>query len=518
MRARRLWSAGVLLLVALANRAGAQMPAPKQELRLVVQADLGDVTISRHIFGHFAEHLGRCIYGGFWIQDKSGNWTYNEAVIEALRRIKVPNLRWPGGCFADYYHWRDGIGPRAQRPRMVNVVWGGVTEDNSFGTHEYMELVRRLGAEPLIVGNVGSGTVAEMAEWWEYLNHPGGSSLAELRRKNGHPEPFGVRYWGIGNESWGCGGNMSPEYYCDLLKRYATFLRPMGEVKPFIIAVGPGGEDYRWTEVVMREAGRHIAALDFHYYTINGTWEKKGSATQFGEAEWFELMQRALHIDELLTRYSAIMDHYDPRNRVALMVGEWGTWHEVEPGTNPAFLYQQNTLRDALVAALHLNLFIKHAERVRIANIAQTVNVLQAMVLAQDGKVVTTPTYHVFDMYAVHQDAVRLPIHLDAGVYRYGEAQIPAVSAAASKDASGRTHLTLVNLDPREGRTIRAEFRGRSFSRAKGRILTAPAMNAHNTFDAPNAVKPAEFTGMRFEGQELVIDLPAKSVVALELE
>ncbi|MDZ7374042.1 MAG: alpha-N-arabinofuranosidase [candidate division KSB1 bacterium] len=496
---------------------GQSAPEP-QVLRIVVQADQADVTISRHIFGHFAEHLGRCIYGGFWVQDKSGNWGFNEPVIEALRRIRVPNLRWPGGCFADYYHWRDGIGPRAQRPRMVNAVWGGVTEDNSFGTHEYMELVRRLGAEPMIVGNLGSGTVAEMADWWEYVNHPGGSTLAELRKKNGHPEPFRVRFWGVGNESWGCGGNMTPEYYCDLLRRYATFLRPMAEVKPFVIAVGPGSEDYRWTEVVMREAGRHIAALDFHHYTLNGTWEKKGSATQFTEAEWFELMERALRMDELLTRHSTIMDHYDPRRRVALMVGEWGTWHEVEPGTNPAFLYQQNTLRDALVAGLHLNLFIKHAERVRMANLAQTVNVLQAVVLTEGGKLVLTPTYHVFDLYSVHQDAKRLPINVEGGVYRYGESQLPAISAAASEDAAGKVHLTLVNIDPHKGRTLRVEFRGREFKRVAGRILTAQAMNAHNTFENPEAVKPSDFVGAQFEGRDLSVELPPKSVVALELE
>jgi len=492
--------------------------APDTEVRLVVEADLGDATISRHVFGHFAEHLGRCIYGGFWIQDASGKWRFNDKVIEALKRIKVPNLRWPGGCFADYYHWQDGIGPAEKRPKMVNAVWGGVTEDNSFGTHEYLELVERLGAEPFIVGNVGSGTVKEMADWWEYVNHPGGSTLAELRRQNGREQPWRVSIWGVGNESWGCGGQMSPDYYVDLFKRYSTFLRPVSETRPFLVAVGPSDERYEWTEVLMRDAGRFFQALDLHYYSLTGTWSNKGKATEFTEAEWFELMQKALRMDELITRHSTIMDRYDPGKRVALLVGEWGTWHEVEPGTNPGFLYQQNALRDALVAALHLDIFIKHADRVRMANIAQTVNVLQAMILTRDEDVIVTPTYHVFDLYKVHQEATMLPIVLKTSPYRYGDQELPAVSASASRDKNGKIHLTLSNIDPNQGRQVKVELRGASGSRVSGQILTASVMNAHNTFENPDTVRPAPFTGARFDGQNLMIDLPSKSVVALEIE
>jgi alpha-N-arabinofuranosidase len=486
-------------------------------VRLVVNADLGEHTISRHIYGHFGEHLGRNIYDGFWTKAGTGEWHLRYDVIEALRRIRIPNLRWPGGCFADYYHWEDGVGPREKRPTMVNTIWGGITEDNSFGTHEFLDLVRRLGADPVVVGNVGSGTVKEMADWWEYVNHPGGSSLADRRAANGHPEPFNVRYWGVGNESWGCGGSMRPEYYADQYKRFAEFLRPFGEVRPFRIATGPNVDMYEWTETVMRDAGRMIDGLDLHSYTVVGPWENKGSATEFSEREWFIAMQRAQHMDELIRRHSAIMDRYDPQKRTWLIVGEWGMWHDVEPGTNPGFLYQQNTLRDALVAGLHLNIFNSHADRVKMANIAQTVNVLQSMVLTQGEQMILTPTYHVFDFYQVHQDAKLLPISLQSDEYTFEGQSVPAVSASASRDEQGRIHITLLNLDPNRGRTIQTEIRGQSTSTVTGRVLTADAMNAHNTFERPNAVQPAEFARARRSGNMLIVELPAKSVVVLEL-
>ena len=523
----------LLTLLSLSAPATAQpVNSEGQEaVRLVVNADQGEHTISRHIYGHFAEHLGRDIYGGFWVQENGGagtaanppsgspsGWRYNDQVIEALRKIKVPNLRWPGGCFADYYHWEDGIGPREERPTMVNTIWGGVTEDNSFGTHEYLELVERLGTEPFVVGNVGSGTVEEMANWWEYVNHPGGSSLAELRRENGRTEPWNVRFWGVGNESWGCGGEMTPEYYAELYKRFATFLRPIGETRPLRVATGPNSGDYNWTEVMMRDAGRFIDALDMHYYTLTGDWNNKGRATTFPESEWFEIMQRALRMEELIERHSTIMDRYDPGKRVSLMVGEWGTWHQVEPGTEPGFLYQQNALRDALVASVTLDIFNNHADRVRMANIAQTVNVLQAMILTQGDRMILTPTYHVFELYTVHHDATLLPISLQEGQYSYEGETIPAVSASASRDQAGKVHITLTNLDPNQPRTVTTEIRGANLTRVQGRILTAPEMNAHNTFEQPDAVRPADFSGAQFAGETLTVVLPAKSIVALELE
>ena len=484
---------------------------------MVIDADLGRDTISRHIFGQFAEHLGRGIYDGLWTRPGDGQWHVRDDVVDALRKLHVPNVRWPGGCFADRYHWKDGIGPRDRRPTIVNSVWGNVTEDNSFGTHEYLDLMQRLGAAPFIVGNVGSGSVREMAEWWEYVNFPGKSPMADLRRANGHDGPWSVRFWGVGNESWGCGGDMTPEYYANEYRRYASFLSSYGVARPFRIASGPNVDDYRWTEVLMRDAGRMIDALDFHYYTVVGPWAKKGSATEFGEAEWFAALKKALRMDELITRHSAIMDRYDPGKRVTLLVGEWGMWHDVEPGTNPAFLYQQNTLRDAVVASATLDIFIRHADRVRMANIAQLVNVLQAMILTQGDKMLLTPTYHVFEMYTVHQDAVHLPLTLDAGTYERDGQSIPAVSAAASRDAQGRIHISMTNLDPSLPRTVETEVRGVHVAQVSGRILTASVITAHNTFDQPDAVVPTTFRGASLAGDKMRVELPPHSVIVLDL-
>jgi len=516
-------SLGVLVLVLGLSPGGwaqSTLSDTTGPLRLVVNADLGRDTISRHIYGQFAEHLGRDIYDGFWTKSGSGRWHLRDDVVAALRKIQVPNLRWPGGCFADRYHWKDGIGAPERRPTIVNTMWGNVTEDNSFGTHEYLELVDRLGAAPFIVGNVGSGTPQEMADWWEYMNFDGTSPMTERRRNNGRKAPWNVRFWGVGNESWGCGGNMTPEYYADVYKRFATFLAPYGPARPFRIATGPNSEDYRWTDVVMRDAGRMIDGLDLHYYTVAGSWSKKGSATDFTEREWFAALEKALHVEELITRHAAIMDRYDPQKRVALVVGEWGMWHDVEPGTNPGFLYQQNTLRDALVASVSLDVFNRHADRVRMANIAQTINVLQAMILTQGERMILTPTYHVFELYTVHHDATLLPISLagEGGRYEYEGRSIPAVSASASRDREGRIHVTLTNLDPNHTRTVSAELRGAHVSRASGRVLTAAAMNAHNTFEQPNTVQPEPFNAVRVSGERLSVELPPKSVVLLELQ
>ena len=358
-----------------------------------------------------------------------------------------------------------------------------------------------------------------MAEWWEYLNHPGGSSVADERRANGHPAPYNVRMWGVGNESWGCGGSMRPEFYADQYRRFAEFLRAFNDsTRPFRIATGPNVDDYAWTDAVMREAGRMIDGLDMHYYTLVGDWEHKGSATRFGEREWFVALRRALRMEELVTRHAAVMDRYDPAKRVALIVGEWGMWHDVEPGTNPGFLYQQNTLRDALVAAVTLDIFNRHADRVRGANIAQMVNVLQAMVLTRGPQLVLTPTYHVFEMYTVHHDALLLPLTvLDAGRAGAGADTVPAVSATASRDGSGVVHVTLSNLDPGRARTVVAELRGMTATSAAGRVLTGPAVTSHNTFEAPNTVRPGPFAGARVAGGRLTATLPPRSVVVLEL-
>lgn len=506
-------------VLAARSASGAQAFPPTAHL--VIDADLGRDTINRNIYGQFAEHLGRGIYDGLWTRSgAAGEWHLRDDVIDALKKLHVPNIRWPGGCFADRYHWQDGIGPRDKRPTIVNTMWGNVTEDNSFGTHEYMELVQRLGAAPFVVGNVGSGTVREMAEWWEYVNFPGKSPMGDLRRANGRAEPWNVRLWGVGNESWGCGGSMTPEHYADVYKNFATFLPSYGPgtARAFRIATGPNVDDYHWTEVVMREAGWMIDGLDLHYYTVVGPWSHKGSATQFTAREWFTAFQKADRMEELVTRHSAIMDRYDPRKRVALVVGEWGMWHDVEPGTNPGFLYQQNSLRDALVAAVSLDIFNRHADRVRMANIAQFVNVLQSMILTKGDSMLLTPTYHVFEMYTVHQDAVRLPLTLDAGTYAYEGQSVPAISASASRDGRGRMHVTLTNIDPNTTRTVDADIRGARAAQVTGRILTAPAMNSYNDFTHADVVRPTEFRGATLSGGTLHVVLPPHSVVVLELK
>lgn len=492
-------------------------------LRGVLNADSGKGTINRHIYGHFSEHLGRCIYEGIWVGEDSPipntNGIRND-VVEALKQIRIPVLRWPGGCFADEYHWKDGIGPKETRKRMVNTHWGGVVENNHFGTHEFMELCRQLECEPYINGNLGSGTVQEMSEWVEYLTFGGVSPMAELRTQNGRKAPWKVTYFGVGNENWGCGGNMRPEYYADEYRRYQTYVRNYDDNRIHRIACGPNSDDYNWMDVLMREAGRFMDSITLHYYTLpNDNWQDKGSATGFDERAWFTTLQKALRMDDLITRHRTIMDKYDPEGRVGLIVDEWGTWYNVEPGTNPGFLYQQNTMRDALVAGLTLNIFHKHNQRVRMANIAQTVNVLQAVILTEGEKMILTPTYHVFDMYKVHQDAELLDLSLDAGSYKQDGSEIPAVTATASRDAQGKIHLSFCNLQHHAEAQVEIDVRGMNGGSLSitGSALTGDRMDAHNTFAQPDAVKPQPFDSFRLDGGKLTVNLPAMSVTTLEL-
>jgi alpha-N-arabinofuranosidase len=489
------------------------------ENQLVIRADQAGQTINRNIYGHFAEHLGHCIYGGVWVGEDSpipNTRGIRNDTVAALKRIKIPVLRWPGGCFADEYHWRDGIGPRAARPTMVNTHWGGVTENNHFGTHEFLDLCEQLGCEPYICGNVGSGTVQEMQQWVEYITFDGLSPMSLLRKENGREQPWKLTYFGVGNENWGCGGNMTPEYYADQYKRYATYVRNFGGNRVFKIACGPNGGDYHWTEVLMRDASRQMGGLALHYYC--GTGKKSRSATQFEEEDWFHQLKSALRMQELVSKHAEIMDRFDPQKKVALVVDEWGAWHAVEPGSNPGFLYQQNSLRDALVAGVTLNIFNQHCDRVRMANIAQTINVLQAMVLTADEKLVVTPTYHVFEMFTVHHDATLLPTELSGGEYQFGPDRIPALSVSASRDKAGKLHVTLCSLNPNRPAEVTAAIRGAQPRKVFGRVLTAAAMQAHNTFDQPQTVTPTEFKDCRLAGDGFAATLPAKSVVVLTLE
>jgi len=489
--------------------------------RLVIHADQPGAEISRNIYGQFSEHLGHCIYGGIWVGEDSpipNTRGIRNDVVAALKKIQVPVLRWPGGCFADEYHWMDGIGTPTNRPSMINTTWGGVTENNHFGTHEFLDFCDQIGAAPYVSGNLGSGTVQEMMEWVEYMTSDADSPLANLRRQNGREQPWKVPYFAVGNESWGCGGNMTPEYYADNFRRYNTFIKNYGGDKIYRIACGASDSNYHWTEVLMKNVGYQMNGLSLHYYTLpTGNWSHKGSATEFNEAEWFNTLQRALFMDEFVTKHSAIMDKYDPQKRVGLIVDEWGAWYDDEPGSNPGFLYQQNTLRDALVAGVTLNIFNHHADRVKMANIAQMINVLQAMILTDNEKMTVTPTYWVFEMDTVHHDATLLPSELQCVDYAFGDKTIPAVSASASRDQAGKIHVTLCNLNPNQSVEVPCELQGAKAGEISGRVLTAPEMNAHNTFDQPDNVKPTEFNAFKLTDNGFVTTLPAKSVVVLEV-
>lgn len=487
--------------------------------KVIVNADVTEGKINKNIYGHFAEHLGRCIYEGFWVGEDSAisntNGIRND-VVGALKKINIPVLRWPGGCFADEYHWKDGVGPREGRKRMVNTHWGGVVENNHFGTHEFMHLCELLNAEPYICGNVGSGTVAEMSEWVEYMTFDGESPMANWRTENGQEKSWDLKYFGVGNENWGCGGNMRPQYYADLYRRYQTYVREYGDNKLYKIAGGANIDDYNWTEVLMREAAPFMDGLSLHYYTIPGDfWKGKGSAVDFTEDEWKVTMKKTLFTEELIERHGAIMDKYDPEKRIGMIIDEWGTWFDVEPGTNIGFLYQQNTIRDALVAGVSLNIFNNHSDRVQMANIAQTANVLQAMILTEGEKMIVTPTYHVFEMYKVHQDAERLSLSVSSENIELGDDSFPKVSASASKSADGNVNITLCNLDNKGSAAINIDVRGLEISAITGRVLTASEMNQRNTFEEPENLKPVDFTRFETKDGALSVELPLMSVVAL---
>jgi len=502
--------------------AGGQDNGAMVNATLQLKGDQPGLVINRHQYGQFAEHLGHGIYGGLWVGENSpipNTRGIRNDVVAALKKLDIPVLRWPGGCFADEYHWRDGIGPREKRPKMINTTWGGVVEDNAFGTHEFMDLCEQLGCDAYVCGNVGSGTPQEMMEWVEYMTSDTDSTIANQRRQNGRKKAWKLAYFGVGNENWGCGGNMRPEYYADLFRRYNTFVKNYGANKPYRIASGADGGDLNWTTVLMEQAGRQMDGISVHNYTLpSGSWTgPKGSATDFGEEAWITQLWRTLGMEGILTRHSAIMDRTDPKKRVGLIVDEWGSWYDVEPGTNPGFLYQQNTLRDALLAALNFHIFHRHADRVCMANIAQMVNVLQSMVLTDGAKMTVTPTYWVFEMYKVHQDATYLPVALVTPDYKFGGRTIPMVDATASRDAAGKTHLSLVNVDPHAAVMVSCELRGVAAKSVSGRILTAPEINSHNTFEAPGTVAPQPFTGASLAEGKLSVKLPAKSVVVLEL-
>ncbi|MCL2203756.1 MAG: alpha-N-arabinofuranosidase [Defluviitaleaceae bacterium] len=476
--------------------------------------------INPNIYGHFAEHLGRCIYNGIFVGENSeipNEKGMRKDVVEALRHIKIPVLRWPGGCFADEYHWKDGIGPKEKRKKMVNTHWGGVVEDNSFGTHEFMELCRQLDCEPYINGNVGSGTVQEMSEWVEYLTFDGTSPMAQLRAENGQEQAWRVKYWGVGNENWGCGGNMRPEYYADVYRQFATYIRNYGENKIYRIACGAPDFNYDWTEKVMQTAAHHMDALTLHYYCMPGEgWHDKLSATEFDEEIYYKTLHKALLMDELITNHANIMSRYDPAHRVGIIVDEWGTWFAVEPGTNPGFLFQQNTMRDAMVAGLTLNIFNRHANRVVMANLAQTVNVLQAVILTEGEKMLLTPTYHVFDLFKHHHDA-----HL---VHSYAQTQsigtekfpLPNLSVSASVGTDGKLTATLVNPSADKALPVTLFLTGMEAKNASARVLSG-GMRDLNDFDAPQKLKVSPFDDIKAASDKITLTMPPCAVMEVRI-
>lgn len=490
--------------------------------QIIINADVGTDTINPHIYGHFSEHLGRCIYGGFYVGEDNTLIPHTRGirndVVEALRALKIPNLRWPGGCFADTYHWKDGIGPKDDRPTIVNTWWGGVTEDNSFGTHEFLDMCEMLDTEPYLSANVGSGTVAELVDWIQYVNHDGISPMADLRRENGREEPWNVRYWGVGNETWGCGGHMTAEYYANVYRQYATFMTDWSNSSGmYRIASGAGSGDYHWTEVLMRDIpDRLIEGVALHHYSVID-WGNKGSATDFSEEQYFTTMQRALHMEELINGHTTIMDRYDPEKRVGLIVDEWGGWYDVEPGTNPGFLYQQNTMRDAMIAAATLNIFNNHCDRVHMANLAQTINVLQAVILTDEEKMLLTPTYHVMKMYNVHQGAVLLPADVQNCTYEYDDESLPAISVSASRDAQGIVHVSVANIHASEAKPISVALRGMDVSAVEGQILMSGKVQDHNSFDEPDKIQPQTYKDFRRKDNTVEIELPPFSVVVLKV-
>ncbi len=490
-------------------------------MRVIINPNRSAGTINRNIYGHFAEHLGRCVYEGLWVGEDSPIPNENglrRDVVGALKKLRIPVLRWPGGCFADTYHWRDGVGPLSERKTIVNTHWGGVTEDNRFGTHEFMELCRQLGCEAYFSGNVGSGSVQEFSDWVEYCNMPGKSPMADLRRANGREEPFNVRYWGIGNEAWGCGGNMRPEQYADLCRRYSTYLRNYSDCGIYKIASGANVDDYEWTKVVAESAGKMIDAVSLHYYAHpRDDWRHKGPATGFSREEYYAVLEKTLRMEELVTEHGRVLRRADPDGRLKLAVDEWGTWYDVEPGTHPGFLYQQNTMRDALAAALNLNIFNNHCDIVAMANIAQTVNVLQAMVLTEGPRMALTPTYHVFDMFKGHQGARELETYAETKLISCGGRSVPNIHVSASESGDGKVLLTAVNLSDTEQAPVETLLDGvTEKSVVEGTLLTGPS-GAHNTFDAPDTVAPVKMTGIKVMDGRFTAALPPCSVASFEI-
>jgi alpha-N-arabinofuranosidase len=519
-----------IFVVTLIVVAVAAPRAAAQKVELSIDASKPGAKIDRNLFGQFAEHLGHGIYDGIWVGSDStipNTRGIRKDVVAALKAIHVPNVRWPGGCFADGYHWRDGIGP--QRVVRLNPDWGGVIEPNTFGTHEFMDFIDQIGSDAYVSVNLGSGTPHEASDWLEYMTAAQATTLEKERAANGHPAPYKVALLGLGNESWDCGGNMTAEYYLDRMKSFSHFVRnynpaQLEKDQMLKIAVGPGGGEERWTdwtETVMKAYQQHtwswdINGLSMHNYTVV-KWPPAFKSVGFGEDEYAQILKTTLEMDDLIRKHSAIMDKYDPLKKVALVVDEWGGWYAPLPGSNPGFLVQQNSLRDAILAALNINIFARHADRVRGANIAQMINVLQAMILTDHEKMALTPTYYVYKMYVPFQDSTYLPVTFEAGSYKHGDFSLPRVDALAAKGKDGKLWVEITNVDPHQAAEVELNVTGINAKSALGQTLTAPKVDSVNTFESPDTVVPKPISAGA-QGGKLILQLEPKSVTVVAVE
>jgi alpha-N-arabinofuranosidase len=475
--------------------------------RVVVRTDVEIGVVKPELHGHFAEHLGSCVYGGLWVGKNSKVPNINghrKLAVEYLRELGVPVLRWPGGCFADDYHWRDGIGPIAKRPKRVNIHWGGYVEDNSFGTHEFIELCRQIGAEPYLAGNVGSGSPHEMRDWVEYCNYPGGSDLSQERAANGSREPFRVRYWGVGNESWGCGGNMKAEEYAALYRQFSVYLKEFGGTKPFLIASGPSGADVRWSRGLLDNLqGELPDGLSMHYYEGGGE-----ESTRFKVAQMNEQLAIFADVEKAILQQRAVLDGYREGRRVGLVLDEWGAWDHIVEADEKRYgaLWQQGTIRTALAAGLGLNLFNRMADKLYMCNIAQIVNVLQSLLLtegAESDKCVRTTTYHAFALFKAHRGktAVRADV------------QNPETFGLTVSASMAEKELVLSLVNPHSETDLRVEcsLAGVTAKQGSAGMLHDADLNACNTFEKPNNVVPQKLP-LSIDGSRVQLDLPRMSV------
>ena len=489
---------------------------------IIINGNVSKGTINKNIYGQFTEHLGRCVYEGIYVKDEDNIPNVNgirKDVMKALKDIEVPVVRWPGGCFADTYHWKDGIGPKEQRKTIVNTNWGGVTEDNSFGTHEFMEFAKQLGCDVYLSGNVGSGTVQELSDWIEYCNMGGISPMANLRRENGQDEPWNVKYWGIGNEAWGCGGNMRAEYYADETRKFSTYMRNYDNEHPiYKIASGSNGPDYNWTKTVCEKAGNMIDAITFHHYTVTYDWEHKGKATGFTSDEYYRLLHNTLKMNQMVENHSNIIKQYETdKHKIGLIIDEWGTWFEVEDGTNPGFLYQQNTIRDAILAGINLNIFNNHCDTVVMTNIAQMINVLQAMILTEGEKMVLTPTYYVYYLFKKHMDAHHLESYVDSDILNDAEGlKVPRLTVSAS-EKDGKATVTVVNLSENEESEVNVMLTGLKATAVSGQCITGNTGD-FNSFENPDVVGLTNVDAvLSADGNSFTAKLPKSSVCSFEV-